>query len=106
MNTKSELLRTAEVTQARQRRDLENHLTTAQTAAEQARTELETSRQQLEQVRKFEAFSSVFWKELIQDLCLKKKQPADLQEVIDLEKVAILRKMNSEKYLLFFILDK
>lgn len=59
MNTKSELLRTAEVTQARQRRDLENHLTTAQTAAEQARTELETSRQQLEQVRKFEAFSSV-----------------------------------------------
>ena len=50
LETKADLLRASEAAKASQRVDLENHISTVQAAADQAQAELNTAKQQLEQV--------------------------------------------------------
>ena len=50
LETKAELLRASEAAKASQQVDLENHISTVQAAADQAQAELNTAKQQLEQV--------------------------------------------------------
>ena len=50
VETRAELLRALEAAKVTQRTDLENHVATVQTAADQAQAELGTAKQQLDQV--------------------------------------------------------